>query len=132
MKAHVAILMIGLLLTVHPALAQSRPRHPIRSRIVWTAVGAFVGTAIGAAATWDDDERAAVLQRRMRRAMIIGGGTGAALGFWFGSSRSRSSPAVRPHVFIPAFDRAPSLWHAPMATSRASVVRRLVSHPIRP
>jgi hypothetical protein len=96
MKTRIAVVLTGLLLTAQPILAQPRERHPIRSRIVWTAVGALAGTVIGAAATWDDDVRAAVLQKRMRRAMMIGGGTGAAVGFSFGSFRSRPSPAFRP------------------------------------
>jgi hypothetical protein len=95
MKLRTAIFILAAMLCAHTGMAQTtQRRHPIRSKVVWTLVGAAVGTTIGAYAVWDDDERAAVMQDRMRRSMILGGSAGGALGLWFGHHRSRASPLV--------------------------------------
>jgi hypothetical protein len=127
MKLRTAVFILAAMLCANTGMAQTgQRRHPIRSKVVWTLVGAAAGTTIGAYAVWDDDERAAVQQDRMRRSMIVGGSVGGALGLWFGHHRSRRSQQPLPPIVQPESRPRHGLSLVPYRATRAS--GRIAAH----
>jgi hypothetical protein len=90
-SAVVALVVASLVAHASPASAQqtTKAKHPVRTRITWTLVGAAVGAGLGFALGFRAYEDAAFSERKITEATMMGAVIGGAAGFGIGWARSR-------------------------------------------